>query len=242
MNPLFAVVDATWPAAALHRAGPWLIREGVGGGQRVSAATADGPWSADDIPRARAAQHVLGQPALFLVRDDEQELDAALAAQGYHIHDPVFFRAAPVADVAAPIPPLSAFPHWPPLAVDEDLWADGGIGPARVAVMHRAACVKTAILSRTADRPSGIAYAAIHGTDAMVHALHVPSAFRRQGSAVNIMRAAAAWAQDHGATRISVAVTQGNAGANALYASLNMPIVGQYHYRLREARQEAKSR
>jgi GNAT superfamily N-acetyltransferase len=232
MNPLFAVVDGTWPAAALHRAGPWLIREGAGGGQRVSAATAEGAWSPADIPLAEAAQRALGQPPLFLVRDGEEALDQALATRGYRIHDPVFFRAAAVTDLAAPVPPLAAFPHWPPLAIAETLWADGGIGPARVAVMHRAPGPKTAILARTADRPSGIAYAAIHGTDAMVHALHVSPGFRRQGSAVNIMRAAANWAQDHGATRISVAVTQGNAAANALYASLNMPIVGQYHYRL----------
>lgn len=232
MNPLFATVDATWPAAALHRAGPWLVREGAGGGQRVSATTAAGAWSPDDIPVAEAAQRALGQPSLFLVRDVDAALDAALDARGYRIHDPVFFRACAVGDLALPVPPLSAFPHWPPLAVAEDLWADGGIGPARVAVMHRAAGPKTAILARADDRPAGIAYAAIHEAEAMIHALHIAPAFRRQGSAVNIMRTAAAWAQDHGATRISVAVTQGNAAANALYASLNMPIVGHYHYRL----------
>ena len=242
MNPLFAVVDGTWPALALHRAGPWLIREGAGGGQRVSAATAEGDWTDADVALAEAQHKALGQPWLFLVRDGEQALDAALNARGYRVHDPVYFRACAVADMAVPVPPLSAFPHWPPLAIARDIWLDGGIGPARVDVMYRATGPKTAILARSADRPAGVAFAAIHGAEAMVHGLHVPQAFRRQGSAVNIMRAAAAWAQDHGATRISVAVTQGNAGANALYASLNMPIVGQYHYRLREARQEAKSR
>jgi hypothetical protein len=45
------------------------------------------------------------------------------------------------------------------------------------------------------------------------------------------MRTAAHWAQDHGAKRFSVLVTEANTAANALYASLAMEIVGQYHYR-----------
>jgi len=54
---------------------------------------------------------------------------------------------------------------------------------------------------------------------------------RRQGCAINILRAAACWAQDHGADTLSLAVTQANAGARALYASLGMEGVEQYHYR-----------
>lgn len=233
MNPLLAVVDATWPAAALHRAGPWLIREGRGGGQRVSAATAEGDWTGDDIALAERRQSDLGQSSLFLVRDGEDRLDAALDARGYRIHDPVLFRAAPVEAIAAPAPPLSAFPHWPPLAIARDLWAEGHISPARLAVMERAEGPRTAILARSADRSAGIAYVALAGEDAMLHALHVLPEFRRQGSAVNIMRTAARWAQDHGAKRISVAVAQANGAANALYASIRMPIVGHYNYRVR---------
>ncbi|MFN0115585.1 MAG: GNAT family N-acetyltransferase [Paracoccaceae bacterium] len=233
MKRLFDTLEATWPAAALHRAGPWLIREGRGGGQRVSAATAEADWAEADIPLAETAQAALGQPPLFLVRDGEKRLDAALAARGYRVHDPVFLRAAPVGAVAVPVPPLSAFPHWPPLAIAREIWEDGGIGPARLAVMDRAGGGKTAILARTGDRVSGVAFLALHGDEAMLHALHVTRAFRRQGSAVNIMRAAADWAQDHGAERISVAVTQANTAANGLYASLPMPIVGEYRYRVK---------
>ena len=32
----FATIDGTWPAAAYHRLGPWTLREGRGGGSRVS--------------------------------------------------------------------------------------------------------------------------------------------------------------------------------------------------------------
>jgi hypothetical protein len=46
-----------------------------------------------------------------------------------------------------------------------------------------------------------------------------------------MMRAAAVWAQDHGAQTLACAVTSANTGARALYASLNMQNVGYYHYR-----------
>jgi hypothetical protein len=45
------------------------------------------------------------------------------------------------------------------------------------------------------------------------------------------MREAAFWAQDQGASHLALAVTQGNTGGNALYSSLGMQVVGQYHYR-----------
>ena len=38
---LFAAIDATWPPATMTQAGPWTIREGKGGGQRVSAASTE---------------------------------------------------------------------------------------------------------------------------------------------------------------------------------------------------------
>lgn len=59
---LAEVTEATWPPAATHRHGPWLIREGQGGGQRVSAASATGNWTEADIPTAEAAMRALGQP------------------------------------------------------------------------------------------------------------------------------------------------------------------------------------
>jgi N-acetylglutamate synthase len=45
------VLEATWPPAARHRAGPWVLRDGAGGGKRVSAATAEGPVTAADLAR-----------------------------------------------------------------------------------------------------------------------------------------------------------------------------------------------
>lgn len=229
---LTCLLDATWPPAAQRGEGPWCIREGRGGGKRVSAATAEGSWTEADIAAAEAAQRALGQDPLFMIRRGEEALDAALAARGYRVVDPVVIYHAPVADLATqPPPPISTFCLWPMLQIMRDLWAEGGVGPGRLAVMDRAAGPKTAILGRVNDRAAGVAFVAAAGTAAMLHALHVVPEQRRQGIAVKMMRAAAFWAQDQGISDLYLAVTEANAGARALYASLGMAIVENYHYR-----------
>lgn len=231
-DDLAQLAESTWPPAATHRQGPWLIREGQGGGQRVSAASAIGDWHPDDIPQAESAMRALGQSPLFVLRPSEAALDQALADRGYARHDPVVAYAGSCADLAATEPPfLTSFPHWPPLAVAAQIWAEGGIGPARLAVMHRVTGPKTAILGRSGDRAAGIAFTAIHGNVAMLHALEVAPALRRNGCGHNILRAAALWARDHGADTLALLVTERNTAARALYASLNMHSVGHYHYR-----------
>jgi len=230
-DELLHAMDETWPAAALQPVGPWLIREGRGGGQRVSAASAVATISADDVAVAERAMLALGQSPLFLIREADAALDAALQARGYALHDPVVAYDAACAELTQALPPMTTFAHWPPMAIAVDLWAQGGIGPGRLAVMQRAAGAKTAILSRANDRASGVAFVAMSGDTAMLHALEVTPALRRQGSAHIILRAAAVWAQDQGARRLSLAVTPANVPACRLYASLGMMVVGQYHYR-----------
>ena len=234
MIDLPALTEATWPPAATRLVGPWTIRQGQGGGQRVSAAGAAGEWTPDDIGLAEAAMADLGQEPLFVIWPADAALDAALASRGYRVKDPVVAYAAPCAALADPPPAfLSTFPHWPPLGIATALWAEAGTGPARRAVMDRAQGAKCAILGRTGDRAAGVAFVACHGTTAMLHALEVAPAMRRQGVAHNILRAAAGWAQDHGADTLVLLVTEANDGARALYASLGMAVVGQYHYRTR---------
>lgn len=229
---LASVMEATWPAAAQHPCGPFLLRDGQGGGKRVSAATAEGNWSGDDIEAAEASMRGMGQDALFLIRAGDDALDQALAERGYRRVDPVVAYAAPATVVAGEGPDhMSTFPHWPPMAIAVDLWAEGGIGAARLAVMQRVAGPKCAILSRANDRPTGVAFVAAQGKVAMLHALEVASRHRRQGSAHNILRAAARWALDQGCDTLSLVVTEANQPARALYASLGMSVVGHYHYR-----------
>ena len=234
MSDLLAALDATWPAAVTHRAGPWLVREGLGGGKRVSCALAMLDEARDQIALAEAAQAALGQPPLFCLRDGEAALDRALSDRGYRTVDPVRLYTAPCALLAAENPErLSSFPIWPPLAIMKEIWADGDVGPARLAVMARAPGPKTAILGRAGDRAAGAVFAAVHGDIAMIHALHVQPGMRRNGLARNLMRAAARWAQDQRASTIALAVTNANAAANALYTTLGMTVAGHYHYRLK---------
>jgi GNAT superfamily N-acetyltransferase len=227
---LAQVMEATWPPLRAHRAGPWLIRDGAGGGKRVSAATAAAEWAAADIALAEDEMRALGQQPLFLIRGGDDALDAVLAARGYGIVDPVMAYTI-AADALPPPAPMTTFPHWPPLRVAQSLWADGGIGPARLAVMDRVQGAKTAILGRTGDRTAAAAFVAMHGATTMLHALEVSPLHRRQGSAQNILNAAAAWTLAHQGDTLSLVVTVANTAARQLYASRGMQVVGQYHYR-----------
>jgi N-acetylglutamate synthase len=235
ISALVPVIAATWPAADTTDIGPFLVPDGAGGGQRVSAARLIDPLGDDateaEIDTAIAALADLGQPPLFMLLDHQQALDARLAACGFGMRDATLAMLAPCADIAAPPPPVTCFPIWPPLAIQTEIWAAGGIGPARLAVMARAAGPKMSFLGRTQDRPAGTAFAAIHDRVAMLHALEILPPKRRLGLGQAMMRAAADWALQQGATHISLLVTAENKAALGLYASLGFLPVGQYHYR-----------
>ncbi len=231
---LYAAMEATWPAAAITRLGPWAIRDGQGGGKRVSAASVEGAFGAGDIAAAEAAMRALGQRPLFWIRQGDGGIDTALALRGYDRIDPVLLYAASVARLAHPPPPVSAFLMEAPLAIMEEIWAEGGIGPARLAVMARASAPKVMVLGRVADRPAGVGFAAMFEDIAMVHALETRAALRRKGAGRIMMQALASWAAAQDARHLALAVTHGNAGARQLYQSLGMEIAGRYHYRIKK--------
>ncbi len=226
---LYDAVAATWPAAKARRVGPVTLRDGEGGGSRVSAATVDGDWGEGDIAAAEAE---MARP-LFMVRYFEARLDAVLAGRGYAVMDPVVGYAAEVAALAvARPPPVTTFEVWPPLAAQVEIWAEGGVGPARLAVMERAAGPKVSILARSEDSPAGTAFVALHQGVAMVHALEVKPKFRRRGLGRHMVTAAAFWARDRGAECLALVVTEANAGARAMYEGMGMREAGRYHYRV----------
>ncbi len=228
------VVDGTWPAARYDTLGPFRLRQGQGGGSRVSATTALGKASEADIDAAETAMQAMGQTRLFCLRPGDEALDAQLAARGYAVLDPVNIYACPVERLTdQPLPRVTAFDVWPPLAIMTEIWAKGGVGPERLAVMKRAPGPKTSLMFRHADHPAGTEFVALHGDVAMVHALEVLSNHRRQGLGQWAMRAAAFWARDNGAQTLSVICTRANDAANGLYRALGMEIVGEYHYRQR---------
>jgi ribosomal protein S18 acetylase RimI-like enzyme len=230
-NDLFDVVEATWPAATETQVGPWLIRDGQGGGKRVSAARPLGSVAQDDVALAVSEMEKLGQPALFSLRPEDGELDSILAHLGYEVLDPSILFVGPIFEGEAP--PVTAFDIWPPLQIMKDVWAEGGIGPGRIAVMERVAGPKTSILGRISDRAAGCAFVAMHQTTAMVHAVEVLPDYRRNGLARNMMYAAARWAKEHGAEHFALVTTGSNVAAQSLYSSLGMSVVGRYHYRIK---------
>lgn len=229
---MYEVVEATWPPAAKRACGPFSIRDGAGGGQRVCAATVNGTFSAADLSAAESAMRALRQAPLFQIRQGDAALDAALDALGYEVVDPVTMYAAPAADLATERPPrTAAIPAWEPLSIMQEIWQTGGIGPERVAVMHRAQGPKTGFVSRWQDKPAGTSFLAMQDGIGMVHALEILPFQRRLGVGRWLMRRAAFWVLDNGGHTLSVICTSRNEGANRLYASLGMSVVGQYHYR-----------
>lgn len=228
---LTVLINATWPAKSIVDQGGWTIRNGAGGGSRVSAASQLMPDA--QIATAEAAMRTLRQTPLFMVRHGEDALENALTATGYTVKDPVSYYTAPTAKIATQRPPaVTCFQVWPPLATQAEIWDAGGVDDAHLAIMARATGPKTAVLGRVHDTPAGTAFAAIHDGTAMIHAIETAHAFRRQGLGRHMIRALAFWAQDHNAHTIALLVTKANIAANTLYTSLGMTPVGGYHYRI----------
>lgn len=232
---LMAAVDATWPPAESRATGPWLLRRGDGGGQRVSAASLADPAAEEtaDIAAAEAVMRGWGQRPLFQVTPGQERLDARLAAGGYAVKDPVVLYAAAAAALAVGRDEtVKVFRVTAPLAVIDEIWAEGGIGPGRRAVMERAAGPRMTLMARADDRPVGAAFAAVDGEVAMVHAIEVTPAHRQKGGGGWLIRGGASFAAEHGAAWLAMAVTEANGPARALYEKLGFAVAGRYHYRI----------
>jgi len=231
---LFDALDRTWQAAEFRRVGKWMLRRGAGGGKRVSATTSDSPVSDTEIADAEREMRAMNQPKLFMVRKSADPLDQQLDRRGYKIVDPVLIFVAPIGQVAkTQPPPLAAISCDQPLALMAHLWARGNIGPARLAVMERTTGPKTYLLGRHQNSSTGAAFVAIDKEVAMVHALEVSPDFRRSGVARTLMRRAAIWARDLGATSLSAVTTGENLPAQVLFTGLGLHVAAKYHYRLK---------
>jgi GNAT superfamily N-acetyltransferase len=234
LEDVLKTCEATWPAIAQDNIGAWIIRDGGGGGKRVSAATPKWPTTEADLPIAEKAMNDLGIDPLFQLGHDDEHLDEMLAKHGYDVTDPVNIWAIEVSElIREEMEPMSAFDIWPPLSIMTDLWEDGGIDKGRRAVMERANCKKTALLARTDNKAAGVGFVGLHNDIAMVHALHVDEEQRRKGTGKNLVRQAGLWAHKQGAKYLTLIVTQGNHAANPLYTNLGMHLIGHYHYRIK---------
>lgn len=233
---ILRLLAATWPPAQIWPLGPWLMRDGQGGGKRVCAASLqDGAaFSPADLDAAEAAMRRLAQRPVFAVWPCDRNLDMALDQRGYQVIDPVLFLAAGSTLLAAALPANSfAYPHWPPLALGQEIWQAASIPMAAQKIMARAQGPKTALILRHRDQIVGLCFVAMAGQSAMLHALEVLPNHRRAGHGRSLIRAAATWAAGHGAQDLALLVTRKNIAARALYEGMGMAQRGQYHYRLR---------
>lgn len=236
---LVPTIMQTWPPVRQAVVGPFTVPVGAGGGNRVSAARLSDPYAADaepaEINAAAAGAVALDQGQVFMVLDHQGALDTHLSEAGFVARDETLCLVMPCSALARQAAPDNCLLSWPPLAIQAEIWAEGNIGPARLAVMERSVAPKVSLLGRCRNRPAGTAFVACHGSVAMLHALEVTAHARRSGLGRSMMGNAAAWALKRGAETFSVLVTRDNMPARGLYASLGFEPVGSYHYRFRNA-------
>lgn len=233
---LLAVLEATWPPASVDEGAVpgWKLRDGAGGGKRVSSAASLG---SRDFQAAAAAMREVGQAPLVQVPASDETLDAMLDAEGWEVVDPTILmigEAGPLArlDDAVRIKSVHARTR---LVLAEEIWEEGGIDAARRAVMERCRLPKVTVLGRADTMITGVAFVAAHGDVAMIHAMEVRPDCRRQGAATSVLAGAARFALDQGCGWLALAVTEANAPARALYEKAGMETVGSYRYRRPQA-------
>lgn len=224
----FSTLAATWPGVTEGRDG-WTLRRDTGAGNRASAATRDDPHA--DPEAAAEAMRAMGQPPLFMIRDGEEDLDAALEKLGYRSEDQSVILAAPAPGIRAEGPERAVIRCDAPLARMTEIWREHDIGAARLDVMGRVPAPSIFLLARDGDRPAGCAFLAAQGDVAMIHALAVAPFARRKGLGTRATRAAALWAVENGASELALAVREDNQPALELYRRLGFETRARYRYR-----------
>ena len=224
---IMAAIRATWPPSALHRVGPFDLPAERRGTRRATSARlrAGGTATDADIAAVEAAR-----PGTVFGTVDGVEDDLAdrLRARGYADGGVSDLMAGPAR--RRDTPPVSGFPHWPPLAVCETMWDANGNDAPRRAPAHRAPDPKTAILLRAEDRAAGALFAAIHDGVMVLHMVLTLPRFRRKGVGAIGLAHAAAWGTEHGARTVALPVESSNRAAVALYERGGLRRRGGYRY------------
>lgn len=109
------------------------------------------------------------------------------------------------------LPFLTAIESWPPLAIQNEIWADGGVALPDLGTDHPA----LSFLGRAEDDPAGSVWVRAQGPSAQIDGLFVLPHYRRQGLGRNLVIACARWAQAQGCTQIRLAAPDETARAFA---------------------------
>lgn len=237
-SEIFDLIDSSWPPERMHQEGPWIIRQDTSGSKRTMAASmvlgSDVTDALAQLETAETTMKGLGQPCMFQIRGASDALDDALDARGYAVVDRCTIYAIRAKELAGPIPHATAWWLWEPLEIQKEIWAEGGIGPGRLAIMDRAASPKTSVIGRVDDRAAGAAFVSGAGKLAMIHGVETLAEHRRKGVGRWMMRAACNWCLENGIEWLTLITVNENVAANALYTSIGMSAVGQYHYRIQD--------
>ncbi len=225
-----------WPAPEAAECDGWILRAGRGGYNRVNSVWT-GPFAGDlpaAIERAEAFYRERRLQPRFQMLDiaGPAGLDAELAARGYRRELDCSDMVKAVAGGAMP-PDVSVADG--PVAAWLDLYR--AQQPADKAAELPLILAKLPerhgfILCRREGVPAGVALVGRAGEDAAVDCVLTFPAFRRQGVALAIMRAAEAWAAAEGVRRLVLSVVDDNAGAVALYRGIGYRRLAAYHYRV----------
>ena len=226
--------DICWPPIQKKTVGPWVIREGGGGGSRVSSTTPIGDCSRKDISLAEREMHGLGQSNVFQIRRKDKELDLLLSKKGYSLVDRTVIYKCNIAEISClSVPSVTTFDIWPPLNMMKIIWDKGGITDGRLSVMRRCKVKKTTILGRIENKAAGCAFVSQSNGISIIQSLFVLPKYSRKGLARHVIIEAAKWGEKEGSSYLALMVGKHNKRARSLYDGLGMKVLESYHYRVK---------
>lgn len=226
--------DLCWPPIRKKTIGPWVIREGGGGGSRVSSTISAGDYSKEDVSLAEREMQMLGQSNIFQIRNSDEDLDILLRKKGYSLVDETVIYKCKIGEISClNVPPVTTFNVWPPLSIMESIWDKGGINDARLSVMRRCNVRKTAILGRIENKAAGCAFVSHSEGVSIIQSVFVLPQYRRKGLARYIITEAAKWGVEEDTSYLALMVSKYNKEARNLYDGLGMKRIDSYHYRVK---------
>jgi ribosomal protein S18 acetylase RimI-like enzyme len=244
VRDLEAAAAEGWRAAETGRVGGWLLRAAGGfTGRANSCLPLADPGMPVDVAiglvekwyRARSLVPAFQVPAPL-----GTTLEAALDQRGWpQPNEDVLVLTAELADVAAStrgdLPPVELAPE------PDDSWLAayhyrGSTPPPNAKSVLVNADVPTFAAVLVDGRSVAIARGAVSDSPEGrrwlgITAVEVDPALRRRGLASHVVTALAEWARRHGATDGYLQVSDGNAGAIAMYERLGFTEHHRYHYR-----------